>query len=136
MNLNYHLTALPLPSFSEYLETHTFLKIANGGLSSEGSISLGPDNDGHRAILDLNLNDIEMEDTRTGDKLLSLTRFNLDDLQIDTTHHKVGVGLINLRAPDLFVRMSPEKKINLVTLSKPRDHLREPSGHDKNKNRR
>ncbi len=134
MDLNYRLTAIHLPPFSEYLDTTTFLKMENGILSTDGTLSLvGDSGNTFTAKLDLTLDEVKIRDSRNDTEILSLPTFNLNDFQINTTDQKVGITSINLTAPELFISMSREKKMNLTALSRPRDPGPQSAGTDKTK---
>ncbi len=121
MNLNYKIDDLQLPPFAEYLETSTYLKIENGGLSITGSASMNnPAGSTLKAGLNLSVDGLQIQDTRTGSPLFNLGTFALKDLNLDAAARTIAVVSVDLEKPEVFAAISPEKTMNLATLFKPR----------------
>jgi hypothetical protein len=120
MKLNYKIGEIQLPAFSEYLETAAFLRIDKGSLSVEGSATLkAEDKMAVNAALDMSVNGFKAKDTRTGNSLISLKAFRLDDILVDTNSQKISMASAGMEEPEVFVEMSQDKKLNLTSLKKP-----------------
>ncbi len=121
-NLNYQIGEIPLPGFSEYIETASFLRIEKGSLSLNGSASLGAeDSTALKAGLDMTLNGLQVGDTHTGKPLINLDAFKLDDIQVDMKNRKISIASVGLMKPEVLLERSQDKQINLAGLIKQKE---------------
>ena len=118
--LDYRLEDIGLSGFSKYVEAATWLRIDNGSLFAAGSASIDTAKESSlTTTLDLSLTGFRTVDYRTGDVLLNLNAFDLENIAVDTGTRSIAIASTTLTAPEIFTRMSPEKQINLAVLSKP-----------------
>ena len=120
MQMNYTLANLPLPSFSEYVELGSYLRIEKGALQLDGNITL--DTEGEVPIttqLALTVDEFQAEDTRTGKPVVQFKQLQLLDMNLDTQAQNVQVGGLVLTEPNMLVAISKDKEVNWATIAKP-----------------
>lgn len=120
MQMNYALANLPLPSFSEYVELGSYLRIEKGALQLDGNITL--DTEGEVPItsqLALTVDEFQAEDTRTGKPVVQFKQMQLLDMNLDTQAQNVQVGGLVLTEPNMLVAISKDKEVNWATIAKP-----------------
>ncbi|MBN1850587.1 MAG: DUF748 domain-containing protein [Deltaproteobacteria bacterium] len=119
VNLNYQLGEIGLPPFSEYLEKISFMRIEKGRLTLDGNMILeAEDGTFLNAALDINLDGLQVEDTRTDDPLISMQAFKLDGIEVNTSNQRMSIASVGLVKPEVFFRISKDKKMTLTSLMK------------------
>ncbi len=120
MDLEYSIENFMLPPFSEYLESVSWLTIDEGSLSVKGkaSVKQGTDNTAVSASASLGINNFTLNDTRSKSKFMGFEAFKLNDIQADIDKQSVSVGSVVLSKPDLDIKVSEEKQVNLAAVMK------------------
>ena len=119
MQLTYHLDKILLNLFSEYLETATWLTLEDGSLFADGKVSVSKDgNAGINASASLSIDDLKLNDTRSGDPLFSIKEFKLEGIAVETDKQNMSIASINISKPALNLSMSDKKGLNLAGLAK------------------
>jgi hypothetical protein len=119
MELNYHLDKILLNPFSEYLETASWLTIADGSLSVDGKVSISEgETTAIKAVASLGVNDIILKDSRSGNPVFELKAFKLDDIKAEVDKQNISIAAVSISKPDINLGMSAKKEFNLSGLMK------------------
>ena len=119
MELDYHLDNILLNLFSDYIEAASWLSLKSGRLSVGGKVSAETDEKTFISVsADLDVDNFELEDTRSGDPLFGFESFRVDDIRAEVDKQTVRVASVSISKPDINLNLSEEKEFNLSGLMK------------------
>jgi len=120
MDLNYQLDKLDLPSFSEYVETATYLRIEKGALSVKGNAQFSNKDDLPFSVnADAGIEGFQAEDVRTGKPVVSFQNFGIQKAIVNSSDQSIKIAKVELDKPDIRVELSDKSELNLAGLTKP-----------------
>jgi len=120
MQLEYGLQNLPLPSFSEYIELATYLRIEKGSLNLNGKVDLSTEGEVPvSSQLALEVNDFQAEDLRTGKPVIQFKQIKAADAVLETQSKQFKLAALTITEPNLLVEIGKDKQLNWATIARP-----------------
>lgn len=119
LRLDYALQNLPLPSFSEYVELATYLRIEKGALNLNGKVELSTEGEVPvSSQLALEINDFQAEDVRTGKPVIQFRQIKADEATLETQSKQFKLAALSITEPNLLVEIGKDKQLNWATIAK------------------
>ena len=119
MQLEYGVQNLPLPSFSEYIELATYLRIEKGSLNLKGKVDLSTEGEVPvSSQLALEVNDFQAEDLRTGKPVIQFKQIKADEALLETQSKQFTLAALTITEPNLLVEIGKDKQLNWATIAK------------------